>query len=566
MKRPQNLIYALEEAPPPLVTVLNGVQHVGLIAINLVYPLLIFRLAGLPTRVVADLLAMGLIVLGIATFLHARRIGPLGTGFMCPATFTAAYFGPSLLAVKAGGLPLLFGMTLFAGLLEAAFAGALNRLRAIFPTEVSGLVIFMIGITAGIAGLRSMLGVQAESVAASEWCVASLTLGTMVAFNVWGKGVAKMLCALIGLTAGYVVAAAVGLLSSAQLAAVGDVSWVALPRFVNTSWSFDVGLIASFAIVSLAAAMKAAGTVAVCQRMNDADWVRPDMRSASRGVLTDGVATALAGLMGGTGTNTSTPSVGLAAATGVASRRVAYAVGGAFLLFGFMPKLAALLAIMPRSVMVAALMFAVCFIIINGLQIMSSRLLDVRRTVVIGLAIIAGVAIEAFPVIAASAPRALQPIVSSALVFSTLIALTLNLLFRLGVRKTVRLEIRRDAMDTRTVEDFLRNYGAIWGARPEVIMRAIFGVSQLVEAVAENCWRAGPLVLEASFDEFSLDVRLAYEGEALEFPDRRPTDHEIIETEEGARRLAGFMLRHNADRIRAETRSGRTVVLFHFDH
>ena len=231
-----------------------------------------------------------------------------------------------------------------------------------------------------------------------------------------------------------------------------------------------------------------------------------------------------------------------------------------------MPKLAALLAVMPRAVMVAALMFAVCFIIINGLQVMSSRLLDARRTIVIGLAILGGAAVEVFPIIAASAPPALAPIIGSALVFSTLVALLLNLLFRLGIRKTVRLEIGRDAIDSKSVEDFLRAHGAAWGARPEVITRAIFAVNQLVEAVAENCWRAGPIVLEASFDEFSLDVRLAYEGDALEFPDRRPSEQEIIETEEGARRLAGFMLRHNADRIRSGVKDRRAHVLFHFDH
>ena len=233
MKRPQNLVYALDEAPPPLVTALNGIQHVGLIAINLVYPLLVFRVADTPASVVAELLAMGMIVLGIAAFLHARRLGPLGSGFM-----------------------------------------------------------------------------------------------------------------------------SAGLLSAAQFATVQDASWVALPHFVNASWSFDVGLVASFAIVSLAAAMKAVGTIAVCQRINDADWVRPDMQNATRGVLADGVSIAIAGAMG---------AVGLASATGVASRRVAYAAGGTFLLLGFMPKLAALLAIMPRAVMVAALMFEVCFIIINGL-------------------------------------------------------------------------------------------------------------------------------------------------------------------------------------------------------
>lgn len=73
---------------------------------------------------------------------------------------------------------------------------------------------------------------------------------------------------------------------------------------------------------------------------------------------------ALAGLLGAVGTNTSTPAVGLAAAIGVESRPVAYAVALLFVLLAFFPKLTALLAIMPRPVMVAALLFTATFIII----------------------------------------------------------------------------------------------------------------------------------------------------------------------------------------------------------
>jgi xanthine permease XanP len=568
MKRPPDLVYALDENPPLLVTVLNGIQHVGLIAINLVYPLLIFRLAGLDTRVIVELICMGMIVLGIGTFLQSRQWGPVGSGYLCPATFTAAYFGPSLLAVKAGGLPMLFGMTLFAGALEAVLARFLPRLRAILPTELSGFVIFMIGITAGIAGLRSLLSSQAAPVTLSEWSVGALTLATMVAFNVWGKGAAKMLCALIGLAVGYLAALSSGLLEKSELTGIEDATWIALPTFQNVSWSFDIAIAASFAIACLAAAMKAVGTIAVCQRMNDAEWVRPDMKSATRGVLADGVATMVAGAMGAVGTNTSTPSVGLASATGVASRRVAYAVGALFIAIGLTPKLVALVAVMPRSVMVAALLFAVCFIIINGLQVMTSRLLDARRTIVIGLSMLAGAAIEVFPVIATEAPAALAPVIGSALVFSTVIALALNLLFRIGVRQRVAITIARDTVSSGTVGigDFLQAQGKTWGARPEVIARAVFGVEQLIETVAENCWHEGPLVLEASFDEFSLDIRLTYAGEPLDFPDRRPSEQEIIESEDGSRRLAGFMLRRNADSVRSENRNGQIRVLFHFDH
>src|SRR5215204_3433213 len=157
-KKPSSLVYAVDDAPPPLVTLLNAVQHVGVIAINLVYPVLIFRAVDTPVEVVSSLLTMVIWTLAIGTFLQVYRIGPVGTGFMCPATPTATYFAPSLLAVRLGGLPMVFGMTIFAGLLEAAIAPLLNRLRAIFPPEISGLVILMIGMSAGIAGLRSMLG------------------------------------------------------------------------------------------------------------------------------------------------------------------------------------------------------------------------------------------------------------------------------------------------------------------------------------------------------------------------------------------------------------------------
>ena len=158
MRRPLSLVYALDESPPPHITLFSGIQFAGLIAINLVYALLVFRTADASMSLLGGLLAVGMLVLGTGTFLQALRLGPVGSGYMCPATFTATYFGPSLLAVQAGGLPLLFGMTIFAGVLEMALAPLFSRLRPMFPPEISGLVIFMIGLSGGIAGLRAMLG------------------------------------------------------------------------------------------------------------------------------------------------------------------------------------------------------------------------------------------------------------------------------------------------------------------------------------------------------------------------------------------------------------------------
>lgn len=565
MRKPANIVYALDEVPPLHVTAFNAIQHVGLIAINLVYPLLVFHLVGAPLPLIANLLAVGMIVLGVATLLQVLRLGPVGSGFLCPATFSAAYLSPSLLAAKAGGLPLVFGMTLFAGLLEAAVARALPRLRAVFPVELSGVVIFMIGLSGGAAGLRSLLAADAVPMSTDEWQVAFITLAVMVGLNVWGKGMLRMLCALIGLAAGYAAAALAGLLGAGQLGDVAKVAWIAVPGFAHLSWSFEFAMAVPFAIACLAAAMKALGTITVCQRMVDADWVRPDMRSATRGVLADGISTALSGLLNAVGTNTSTPSVGLATATGVASRRVGVVIGLLFLALGLLPKLTTLLALMPRSVMIAALLFTICFILINGLQVMTSRLLDARRTLVIGLALLAGAAIEIFPVIAAQAGASWRPIVGSSLVFATVVGLVLNLLFRIGVKQKVTLAVGPGRIDPGQIDEFLRLHGGRWGARPDVVARAIFAANQLVEA-AENSWRSGPVALQASFDEFNLDLRLSYRGEPLEFPEKRPTDREIRETDEGMRRLAGFMLRHNADGMRSEAQDGTAVIHFHFDH
>jgi xanthine permease XanP len=567
MRRPANIVYGLEDAPPPLVTGSNAIQHIALISINLVYPLLIFRQADVPVSGVANLIAIGMMVLGVGTFLQVIKIGPMGSGFLCPSTFTAAYLSPSLLAVKAGGLPLLFGMTLIAGTLEALFSRLLNRMRPYFPVEISGLVIFMIGVSAGLAGLRLLLGANVEQpVTQVEWLVTGITFASMIALNVWGRGILRMLCALEGLVVGYVAARLTGLFGNEQFESVDRVPWLALPSFHFAQWSFDVVLIVPFAIACLAVAMKAVGTITVCQRMVDADWVRPDVRSASRGVLADGISTMLAGVVGAMGTNTSTPSVGLASATGVASRYVAYAIGGLFILLGLTPKLATLLAVMPRAVMVAALLFTICFIVINGLQVMTSRLLDVRRTLVIGCAMLAGFSIEAFPVIAGGAPPGLAPLVGSSLVFSTLVALALNFLFRIGVKQTATLKVEGASFDPEALDKFMETNGAAWGARRDVIERAKFNLAQSLEVVLDGAEPQGPVVISATFDEFSLDLRVSYVGPPLELPEHRPSTDEIIENEEGQRKLAGFILRRFADRVSATHRNGRSTILFHFDH
>jgi len=61
-------------------------------------------------------------------------------------------------------------------------------------------------------------------------------------------------------------------------------------------------------------------------------------------------------------------------------------------------------------------------------------------------------------------------------------------------------------------------------------------------------------------------VAMTYTGAALQFPDQRPTDDEILDTEDGHQRLAGFLVRRYADRVGAASRNDQVVVRLHFDH
>jgi xanthine permease XanP len=74
------------------------------------------------------------------------------------------------------------------------------------------------------------------------------------------------------------------------------------------------------------------------------------------------------------------------------------------------------------------------------------------------------------------------------------------------------------------------------------------------------------MTVRAGFDEFNMDITVTYPGERLDFPEERPSVEQIRDSEDGARLLAGFMLRRNADRIQSIARDGHCTVHFHFEH
>ncbi len=213
MSRPSGLLYAVDETPPPPILVASALQHVAVIAVTLIFPLILGKEAGLSRVQFLDLVSLSMMAIGVATILLCLRSKFVGSGYLCPACYTAIFLGPSLFALQEGGLALVFGMTIIAGLVQVAIAPVLHRLRVLMPSEIAGLVIAIVGLSLAALGVRYMLGITANQTIRSDYLVVSgLSLTTMMALNVWAKGYAKMFCVLIGMGVGYAASAAMGIL------------------------------------------------------------------------------------------------------------------------------------------------------------------------------------------------------------------------------------------------------------------------------------------------------------------------------------------------------------------
>jgi xanthine permease XanP len=559
--------FLADEVPPLAVTLVNAFQYVAVTSSFLVFPLIMARAAQAPAAVADSMLAWSMLVLAIGTTLQALRRGPIGSGYLAPSVMTAVYVGPSLLAVRVGGLALMSGMTLCGGVLEAALSRSLNRLRSVLPPELAGVVIFLVGVSNGVVGLRYLL--QPDVSTQSQplyWLVAAVTLAVMVAANVWSRGILGLSCALVGIVAGYIAAIMTGLLPEQDLAELATRAPVALPSIDHFGWSFDVAMVLPFTIAALANTLKAAALLTASQRLLDADWTRPDLAPISRGVLADGITTAVSGALSVFGINVSASSVGLVAATGVASRRVAYATSAIFVVLAFLPMVTHMLALMPAPVIGATLVFTSCAILKNGIETIAARLYDTRKTLTVGLAIMAGLAVEAFPGVFRAVPTSIQPVLASSLVFGTLVGFALNLVFHIGQRKRLSLTIEPARLDTEEVRRFVEEGGAEWGARRDVVLRAEYAVQELVETVVHACNARNAMTLSASFNEFNLDIELNYAGERFEAADVRPSAEEIIADESAVRRLAGFLVRRQVDKVTTSGGNGTWTVRLHFDH
>jgi xanthine permease XanP len=567
-KKPSNLIYGVNDKPPLGTAVLLGLQHVFVISVGWIFVVVIVTAFGGTREQAGQVIQISMIASGIATILQARAKGPVGSGYLCPLSIGPAYIGASIIAGKLGGLPMLFGLTAISGLFEALLSRLVQRLRALFPPEVTGLVVSMVGIELIVLAAPKFLGFQYSDprIDSRSVFVAVFSLAAMIGPSIWSTGKLKLYPLLLGLTCGYASAYAVGLLSASEFAGSLGGSLVSLPHRAEAGWSFDVSLLPAFFIACLASTLKSVGDLTLCQKSNDLEWKRTDLNSVSGGILAASIGTTLAGLFGGVGQSTFSSNVGLSIATGATSRHIAFPCGVILILLAFIPGLAAVFTIMPPPVMGAILVYVACFMILGGIQVITSRMLDARRTFVVGIPFIFGLSVAMVPGLYAKVPGALAPMFGSSLSLATILVIVLNLLFRIGVKTRAELQLTGGDDASEKIFAFMENQGALWGARKEVIVRATSAMNEFVEAARTLELTKDEIRVIASFDEFNLDVEFRYAGAIMEFPTKRPSEAELLEDEKAVAGLAGFLIKNYADRIRADCQDGKCRVQLHFDH
>jgi NCS2 family nucleobase:cation symporter-2 len=256
------------------------------------------------------------------------------------------------------------------------------------------------GLELGLIGIKQLLDVGSHETAGRfdlHVAVAALTLLTMIGLAVSGRGMLRLLCSLVGVAVGFAVAGLTGLVGDAAIAPIVEAPAIALPGLGHIGYAWDAGLVVPFVLAGLAAGLRTVGVVTTCQRINDVEWKRPDLRSIQGGVLADGIGCAVGGLLGVPGMGSAPSLVGVAQASGATSRVIAFEVTGLCLVLACTPKLAAVFLALPEAVVGAGLVFTASFMIAGGIQIIAARELDARKTFVIGMALLLGLSRTMFP-------------------------------------------------------------------------------------------------------------------------------------------------------------------------
>ena len=331
-------IYNARELGAPRVLIL-GAQHMfAMFGATVLVPLL----TGL--SISTTLLCAGLGTLLFHLLCKGRVPAFLGSSF--------AYLGGFTIVTNSGAnpenLPYACAAVAFSGLVYVLFsllisAFGIRRMMKFFPPVVTGPIIIAIGL---------ILAPSAIANCQSNWLLAFVALATVIACNIWGKGMVKILPILIGVLVSYAVALATG---AVDFAPIADAAWFGIPLRKEEMGLFAIDgsetfISALFTIVPIALAtmMEHIGDIAAISATTGKNYIREP--GLNRTLLGDGLATTMAGLLGGPANTTYGENTGVLALTKIYDPLVIRIAAVFALVLSFCPKFEAIINTIPSGI------------------------------------------------------------------------------------------------------------------------------------------------------------------------------------------------------------------------
>ncbi len=437
MKKNKVFEYSVNEIPPIGQLFVLSIQHVLLMVVSLSLPIIFSSQISGNAEFATSFIAFSMLAAGIGSIVQSVGLPFIGSGYLCPNVCGPSYFSLSLSATWIGGIPLMRGMIIIAGLIEMALAPIVQKLKHVFPPFIVGLVVAMVGVSVIKLSVASVFGVafKGDAIRNSDIIIGMFTLMVMVLCNIWGKGFIKMYCLIIGMLSGWILAFILLPEYWHDLVAVKSSPTFAMPTIGPEfkSITFNFKMIIPFTIIAISGSLKSFGNLLAAQKISEPDLTEPNFVPIRKGLLADGVSTVLAGLLGGMAVDTSSSNIGLAGATKVVSRWISVGAGVIFIILAFFPKISMALSLMPKPVLGASIIFAGCFMICIGLLQVFSEEWNPRKTFVVGISLWFGLSTAFLPGIYARAPHIIQTFFTDPLPTTAILAVILNQFFNLDV-------------------------------------------------------------------------------------------------------------------------------------
>lgn len=430
-----------------------GLQHVLAMFVGNLTPLLVIIAACGAEEFAAvqvSLLQNAMIVAGIVTLIQLFSIGPIGgkvpiimgtsSGFIGVFSSVAGLMGGGILAYGA-----IMGASMIGGLFETVLGAFLKPLRRFFPSIVTGTVVLSIGLSLISVGVSSFGGgSKANDYGSAENLLIALAVMVIIlALKHGTKGITSSSCILFGIIAGYIICTVLGfILPHTGVNAdgveytkawvlnwqkVADASWFAIPEILPVKPVFDLRAIVPVLIMFVVTAVETVGDISGCIE-GGMDREATDSELAG-GVMCDGIGSTIAALFGVLPNTSFSQNVGLVTMTKIVNR-FALSCGAVFLILcGLLPKLAALVSIMPQCVLGGAAVIMFSSIVISGIQLITRDPLTPRNMTIVSVALGLGYGLGANSAVLAGMPQYVTLIFGgSGIVPAAFVAIILNIL------------------------------------------------------------------------------------------------------------------------------------------